>query len=79
MIMKTLNWIEAISTKNALAGTAIAGTGMVGTEQGWLNEYVAIILAAIAFGNLILAGIGKYIAWRHLKRKERKSEISDKE
>lgn len=77
--MKILSTIEAISTKNALAGTAIAGTGMVGTEQGWLNEYLAIILATIAFGNLVLAAIGKYIAWRHLKRKERKSEISDEE
>jgi len=72
MIMKILSSIEAVSTKNALAGTAIAGTGIVGTEQGWLNEYIAIILATIALGNLILAAIGKYIAWRHMKREEKK-------
>jgi len=72
MIMKILSSIEAISTKSALAGTAIAGTGAVGIEQGWFTEWGAIALALIAVGNLVLAAIGKYIDWRRFKREEKK-------
>jgi len=68
--MKLLNLTEVTSTKSTLAATALAGTSAVGTEQGWLNENLAIIIAIIAFGNMLLYGFDKYMQWRRLKGEE---------
>jgi len=69
--VKILNLTEVTSAKSTLAMTAMAGTGAVGTEQGWLNENLALVMALIALGNLVLYGFDKYIQWRRLKREEK--------